>query len=473
MDDPFRPDVQARIRQAFLLGLARQPLTTPPSLTALIGHATSEPALALLALAGQRQRFASPQPGAAEVPELARRMHQDPRPILPPQARRALMRLAGSVPAAHAASVMQCAARRIGRAGCRIHPFDLPELARHIKSDAENLGPAERAHLALTGADAEDDGGQVMFYDQITVENWATFPKAQRRAFVAELRRTDPAAGRALIESVWKAEPAPVRAALLEALATGLGPDDMPFLQGLATDRADTVKATAARLVARLPSTEAFEKRLAAAAGCFRKTGTGLGRVMAAMGVASAGGLTFQLPGDPKNLAELHTAREQLFSGLTIRALAAAVGDEPEALVAALPDDEFHIIVLLLDTALADGDVASANRIAAIWLLSRQTPAAQRLATLAERLRTPLESGEARDLITSPAWAATIRAFEEAQTPAAAKDDGQLVLAATLMPRETIPAFLDSLAALTPVSARAARDFAELVLALPEPGTNP
>src|SRR5262245_9452587 len=260
MDDFILPDVHTRIRQAFLLGLARQPLAVPPSVAPHLDSIPSEraPELALLALLGQRQRFVQPpQPAIKPLSDAARRLHEDPRPILPHPARRALSRLVRSVEKGHAASIVQIAVRRIGAAGCRVHPFDLPDLARLISPDADSLGLAERAYLAMSGGDNDADNNQYatsLFYDRITVDNWTTFPKAQRRAFVAGLRREDRAAGRSLVEGVWKTEPA--SAALLEAFATGLGPDDRPFLESLAGDRADSVKQIAASLLARILSTE-------------------------------------------------------------------------------------------------------------------------------------------------------------------------------------------------------------------------
>ncbi len=68
----------------------------------------------------------------------------------------------------------------------------------------------------------------------------------------------------------------------------------------------------------------------------------------------------------------------------------------------------------------------------------------------------------------APSWQATVRSFDSGTAPAGSKDDGRLVSMATLMPKAAIPAFTQSLAHLTPVTARAARDFAELVTALPD-----
>ena len=469
MDDPILADVHARIRQAFLLGLARQPLATPPSLVPVVSSLGPEraPELALLALAGQRQRFVQPpQPAIDPLSDAARRLHEDPRPILPPLARRALARLARSVEKSLGPSIIQIAVRRIGAAGYRVHPFDLPELAHLIRPDTDSLGLAERAYLAMTTSGDADEKNQYassLFYERITADNWTTFPKAQRRSFIAGLRREDPAAGRRLVEAVWKTEPAPMRAALLEAIATGLGPDDRTFLTSLATDRADSIKQAAASLLARMPFAEGLAQRLAAAAQCFVRPSKS-SALMKAIGLGG-GALTFALPSAATNATQ--PVREQVFTGLSLDALADAVGATPDEILHALPVEETQIVMLHIDTALQNGDIAMARRIVGTRLTSAPALASHHIVQLANQMRLELEPDTALRFLAAPAFADTIRALAESTTPSVPKDDGRLVFAATLMPREAIPAFIETLASLSPNLARAARDFADLVLALP------
>jgi hypothetical protein len=466
MHDPIPPHLQARIRQAFLLGLARQPVAPPPSLEALLPPG-SEPALVLLALMGQRQRFSGPPPAAADaVPDAARVLHADPRPILPPDARRVLHRLARSVEKSLAGDVLTIALRRIAAAGCRPHPFDLPEFARHIKRDTESLGVAERAYLALIATDADEDAAKGLFFDRITTENWTTFPKAQRRLFVADVRRKDPAEGRALIESVWKNEPAPVRAALLDALAVGLGADDKPFLDKLATDRADSVRQVARRLLARMPATEGFEQRLAEAAKCFQRTAGGVSRVMAALGMGGEGGLSFAVPASTLTSPE-EPARQRLFTGLPLNALAKAVGVAPAEIITALSDSEY-VLGLLLDTAVADGDTITVKSIVETLLLASRELTGPFIMPLAMAARVPLDPEVAARFLAGPAWKKAVGDLAVTDAGAGPKDDGRLVSSAALMPREAMPAFIASLDAAPLLAIRAARDFADLILALPD-----
>jgi len=463
MSGVIDPHIHSRLRQSFLLGLARQPLTAPPALAELLPQGR-EPALALLALAAQWQRFAgAPSPVADPLPDAARRLHQDIRPILPEPARRALKGLERSVDKAMAGTVLPLALRRIQDAGCRLHPFDLPDFVSHIKSAADNQGLAERAYLALIASESDDEAAKGLFFERITTDNWTTFAKAQRRAFVAGLRRDDPAAGRALIETVWKSEPAPMRAALLDALVVGLGADDQPFLDSLSSDRADSVKQIAAQLLARIADRSERGARLTEAADCFKRAGSFLSKI----GLGSAVTLTFALPVDGLKWQEAEALRERLFGGMPLAALAAAVGTPPDALIAALPAAEHRVLTLLIDAAAAEGDDDTVRGIISARLLASPSLRGHEMQWLAQKARQPLAPDVAERLISSPAWQKAVKELAEAATPAAQKDDGRLVLMTALMPSAAMPALLASLEPLPLGTTRAAKDFADLVLALP------
>ena len=84
-------------------------------------------------------------------------------------------------------------------------------------------------------------------------ERFATATRTERAALLAAVRRTDPAAGRSLVEATWAGEQAATRAGLVDALAVGLSDADEPFLESTLDDRAATVRAAAAALLDRLP----------------------------------------------------------------------------------------------------------------------------------------------------------------------------------------------------------------------------
>ncbi|MBK1783303.1 DUF5691 domain-containing protein [Prauserella cavernicola] len=84
-------------------------------------------------------------------------------------------------------------------------------------------------------------------------ERFATAARAERLALLTALRRTDPAGARELVEGTWPSEQAASRAALLDALGTGLSDADEDFLESALADRAATVRAAAAALLDRLP----------------------------------------------------------------------------------------------------------------------------------------------------------------------------------------------------------------------------
>jgi len=89
--------------------------------------------------------------------------------------------------------------------------------------------------------------------DRITPENWDDWWPAARKVALTELRRSDPAAARTVLEAKLAGENADVRLRLLALLESRLSEDDIPFLEGIAeTDRAPKVKALAASLLSRM-----------------------------------------------------------------------------------------------------------------------------------------------------------------------------------------------------------------------------
>jgi uncharacterized protein DUF5691 len=98
-------------------------------------------------------------------------------------------------------------------------------------------------------------------------ERWtAADSRGERRALLAELRRSDPAQARTLLESTWDEESAEDRATFVAALAEGLSPDDEPFLETVLDDRRKPVRRAAAELLWALPGSR-LAGRMAGRAG--------------------------------------------------------------------------------------------------------------------------------------------------------------------------------------------------------------
>ena len=83
---------------------------------------------------------------------------------------------------------------------------------------------------------------------------WRLGSPAEQAAAVVALRAADRVEARRRVEEALPAAGAAERAALVAGLAEGLAPDDEPLLEALLADRAAGVRATAADLLVRLPS---------------------------------------------------------------------------------------------------------------------------------------------------------------------------------------------------------------------------
>jgi Family of unknown function (DUF5691) len=470
MSGPISAQDLAQLRQAMFLGLARQPLGVPGRLQPFIAAAPErEAALTVLALAGQWQRFKRPivERSADGIPEAARRLHQDQRPIMPEPARRLLLRLANGVEKALADAVVCVAVRRLMRAGFRLHPFDLPRLIGHIKGDARCLGLAERAYLSLADASSKPDAASLL-HVEINAENWTEFPKGHRAAFLREERRKNPTAARELLESVFKSEPAAMRADLLAALDVDLGADDLPFLESLTADRAETVRSVASRLTASVSGTAAFIARLADAARCFGRNTSAVSGILKRVGLASTASVVFTPP-RRANLIEQRAALANLFDGFSVTEIADAAALTVEEMVAALPADEDTVLMALSNRAVLDGDEETMLRLVAHRLSkidAQRFSVAPLLQWFAENLTGSVPPEFGNILLGSAAWQAFIQRVKEATTSAAMKDDGTLIWTAALLPSELLATFRDAVSGLPPITIRSACDFADMLDAL-------
>jgi hypothetical protein len=103
---------------------------------------------------------------------------------------------------------------------------------------------------------------------------WATGSAAARRLLLGRLRATDPAAARDRLTSTWTTETPDDRASFVAALASGLSPDDEPFLEAALDDRRKEVRQAAADLLVRLPDSRLAARMAARARPLVRVTGS-------------------------------------------------------------------------------------------------------------------------------------------------------------------------------------------------------
>jgi len=321
-----RNTLQGKVLPSLLGGTSRHPL--PEELIRPAGHG-SDVGLAMLSLMGQALRFERPsKPESFLVePETI-----DSRKILADRLRRPLVRLLmGKYLTDHPARAL---ARAFDRLRVRPHPFDLPLVDGFVRSHAEKLGPTAQ-HWA---ARQKSETGTRSYFDAELVDenNWSQAAISRRVAFLAQRRRDDPDAARAMAESTWAHEDADVRFRLLQVFQTNLGMADEPFLTSLAKDRAPRVRTLAARFLARLgasstnPALEACLERISEhQSGLIRKRTN----------------LQLELPANVKDQAAAQWIL-QTFSEVSFGELAGAFKLEANELIEAAAKDEPLLLAL-------------------------------------------------------------------------------------------------------------------------------
>jgi hypothetical protein len=432
-----------RLDSALSLGLSRQPL--PPLAGA---EALDEPAraLAALALLGQRTRLTPPGPPPGEV--AGSRLPDDPRPMLHPAAREALLRLDRRLDAEGRRLLGPMILAALAGADRRLHLFDLPSLEPLLRLSGKALGPVERAWLS--GTDAPHDG------------------PVDRLDALRQARRLDPAAAREALVASLAGEPAKLRAELIQGLDVGLGPEDGPFLDACLTDRAQGVRDAAALLLMRLPGAPAYEDRLGLARGCLTVETKGLLR--------KTRRLAFKRFGD-------RSATEAAFDGFRLSDLVGHLGFElahlPEAAAGAQDALPLLARAALLDNAPALAAAFLARIEDPVWpgdvldlslkaeLLSQETRHAVLDGALTQDVRFepmrygfqlrafldgPMRPEPVARLIAGPAWRAWLKDLSERLA-----DDDRIDGDAHLLP------------AVAAIPASMARQVADALAAVPAP----
>ncbi|GAB7002727.1 hypothetical protein JCM18899A_01980 [Nocardioides sp. AN3] len=145
-----------------------------------------------------------------------------------------------------------------------------PELRPAVAAVADSRGrwlaAANPAWAWLDAADTPTPAGAADEADATTEEgpqaaaDWARMPTAARLTLLASMRRSHPAAARALIESTWSTESARDRPLLLGALQDGLTLEDEELLERALDDRAAGVRTVAQKLLDRLPGSARAER---------------------------------------------------------------------------------------------------------------------------------------------------------------------------------------------------------------------
>ncbi|MCB5911198.1 DUF5691 domain-containing protein [Streptomyces pinistramenti] len=272
---------------AALLGAERR---TPP--TAGRGGPTGAAGLLDAAALSTVRRRAALRPAPAG--ERPRRAPDDPRPPLPPAARRRLSLLladrggTGGSRRGTAPDLTELLPQWLTAAG--EHGYRAPEaLLPALLDAARGRTDLRPAALALAGPRARwlarlnDDwkfalrgiGGDPGAAGADTAENpealqrlWDEGLFAERIAVLAALRRRTPDAGRELLSRTWQAERAEDRLMFLDALRQGLSPADEAFLEQALSDRSRNVRATAAELLSALPGSALATRMAVRARSC-------------------------------------------------------------------------------------------------------------------------------------------------------------------------------------------------------------
>ncbi|MFD5736859.1 DUF5691 domain-containing protein [Streptomyces sioyaensis] len=279
---------------AALLGTERR---TPP-VAMRSGQAGAAALLDAAAVSTVRRRAALRPAPAGERPAPA---PADPRPPLPPTARRRLSLLladrggaGGSSRRGTAPDLTELLPQWLAAAdgyGYRAPEALLPELldAARARTDLRPAALALAGPRALWLARLNDEwkfalrgiGGPAGFPvgddPEGVRQQWEEGLFAERVALLTALRRHDPPAGLALLATTWSTERAEDRLMFLDSLREDLSAADEPFLERALSDRSRNVRATAAEFLSTLPGS-AFAARTAERAhtciGLDRTSGT-------------------------------------------------------------------------------------------------------------------------------------------------------------------------------------------------------
>ena len=453
-----RDDLEG-LRQALLLGTTRRPIVLPPSLRSRFRSSPDaiESALISVALVGQHLRVRrAADPKAPETLAEPIPLYDDPRLILPDPVRRAIFRVLDWTHKDWLTSAALSASRRVTEAGFRPHPFDVPRL---LAITGNHEDPAEEAFLSLSEAVTGTRG-----YTRsvgLTAENWTEKSSLLRRSFLRRQRCHDVVATRAFVEPAFRSGSAEIRADIIDAITICPGREDLPLLEVAIGDRAETVRTAAAAMLKLVPGTGEHAARLAAAVSCFKRVDRNVvSKVLILVRIEPASPFTFVPPRTSNRFNQTEAVR-QIFEGISLPELSAALGASDDDVMNALDEDYAELFWTIRAKAIDDCHSPTLRALAAWRLMTCDRDLMQ---SMISRLVDPpvvLSREQATGiLLRLPAWKEKI-----ASLVSAGKDDGTLILMATMLPA---PAMTDLLASLPSSSGatHAARAFAEFVVAL-------
>ena len=189
-------------------------------------------------------------------------------------------------------------------------------------------------------------------------------------------------------------------------------------------------------------------------------------------GLGSASGeITFVAP--KGNASEQGAALFKLFHGLSLGELANATSLAPRQILDALPDNDVAFNCLM-ETSTANADTATHALLFEHKVRAAASGASltfYTLMTISSQLPAELSPGMANFILASPGWAGVIKRLSATDTPV--RDDGTLLALAGVMPVAMVPRYLQAIEPLPISVTREARAFAEFVLALHAPSTEP
>ncbi|MGA7810141.1 DUF5691 domain-containing protein [Bradyrhizobium sp.] len=215
----------------------------------------------------------------------------------------------------------------------------------------------------------------------LTIESYQHWPWAERRAALAQLRRTDPAAALAIVAAKGATEPAERRLRLLEILETSLSEADAGFLESLANDRSERVQAIARAYLARLGRSADSGDLAAELAGMVELGKVGLINRRSRLVIKSL------------KTAAQKTRRNELFRLVSLAALARALGVADTQLMEAPPEGPADTIDGFAQMVATTGSDAARTALLDCLLADAASPL-RHLCALAPRL----SAGERRAL---------------------------------------------------------------------------